>query len=150
VADLPVGKTLQNQPRVTMNVTANNEAEMVTLTLQRDLTDEKFETYLRGGVDGVLSDEGSGPQAFFVSQIAKDAGEGDWPDLQFMRSIANVGSNGRRYVALLVILGRPKAIGAMTLNTEKYLKGERRNSELAIIDFNYLGHKDDKTRLLEG
>ena len=148
IKDLPVGQHLQKHVSVDFNSTYANTQPI--LTLQYNLTNEKLETYLRGKPDGVLSEEGIGPQIFLVSSIAKKAGERGWPDIQYIRRKAAVDGQGRPYFLHRIGVTRSKSIGSITLDTEKYLKGERRNTELAVVDYNLAQNKDDRARFIEG
>jgi len=148
MADLPVGRHLQNHYATYFNISFAKSD--ILSSIYYNLTDRKFETYLRGVEDGVLSAEGSGPQAFFVSDIAKSAGESNWPDIQFLQLETTVGHNGLPSVMMEVCLVRPKSVGRLKLNTKKYLKGEREDTRLTLLDYNLFGHDQDKPRLIDG
>jgi len=116
-----------------------------------NLTDHDFQTYINGGREELLQQNVVKLQAYFVSSIAKELGESNWPDIllnwgdrPWMPSVGGVQH------FLIIGVGRPKGSGRFSLNTTAYLKGKRSNEELGLIDFPLLENRHDVIRLLEG
>jgi len=96
--------------------------------------------------------DGSGPETFFVSDNAKAAGETGWPDIQMQQFGAEEvdAKDGSMQSSVIFIFGRPKSVGSITLDTKRYLQGERDSAQLAIIDYNLFGVNEDKERFIQG
>jgi len=129
-----------------LNVTFHSPLE----TFSHNLTPTSFDVYLKGRADGLLSETGVKAQAFLVSTIAKNEGERDWPDIQSIWGVGSVQPGGKYFAEMGVVLGRPKGTGTLKLNTKQYLKGERRNTRLAVIDYQLFQNEEDVLRALEG
>jgi len=148
VAHLPVGTILEDHPTVFFNVTFKHNSPS---SIYNNLTERNFESYLSNDADGLLSEVGPKAQAFLVSNVAKSNGEVDWPDLRFAWEETQVdSSNGITVTRMGMVLGRPSSSGSLKLDTDAYLRGERRNFKLCLIDYNLLGNNSDQLRLIDG
>lgn len=140
--ELPVGKNLVDHPFLSIHFTQSNVE-----SIYYNLTEEKVTTYLDGKADGILSEIGSSPQAYFVSTVAKASGETQWPDIQINCVAIKKDITNPPYAVVGV---RPKSVGELILNASAYLAGQRDSLSLALINPKYLEHPDDEKLMLEG
>jgi len=148
IADLPVGRNLENHLLLQLQFSVEQKHDFVTMYY--NLREENFAKYLKGEPDGVLDDEGEGPQTFFVSTLGKQAGEKDWPDLRNFESTPLLNSDNVVTGIMYSGVQRARSIGSILLNVTAYLAGERRKSHLALIDYKLLQNKVDRQLLVGG
>lgn len=138
----------------------------VSMLFDRDINTQSFVDYTQKGT-GELSSSGTSAVAFISTPMAKAAGEGDWPDIQYIflgngvySRMDNDMAHGfhvrkdvmKKYFAadkgkdsfqIIVSLARPKAVGFMRLS------GPRFTDEF-VIDPKYLDNDHDIKTLVEG
>jgi len=141
VANLPVGKNLQEHQCVSINFKVNDSFKHPSKSM--------FES------------PGLGPISFFVSNLAKAANQKNWPDLELILTETFFGTD-KEYATenlpnqfhIVVHLGRPDfdklSVGSIKLNTTAYRRGIRDNTKLAILDFNLLASSNNFAKMLEG
>jgi len=150
--DLPVGRNLQEHAGVLLGPFTVTDPSKLS-NVENNLTQATFKKYLDHKRETVLSETGLGPQAFFVSPIAKEKDESDWPDVQFFHVGTNFGGSGTsstsppNQFSVAILIGRPEffeeSLGTVKLNTSAFLEGERNNDALALIDYKYLESEQD-------
>jgi len=107
-------------------------------------TEKILENFHNG--TGILTLTVGGCHSFIVSSKA----ERDWPDLRIDFN-SQVGIDDvEPLVGFIIVLGRPKSNGILTLDTDKYKAGIRDDAQLALIDYQLLTHPDDIDVILEG
>lgn len=107
-------------------------------------TEKSLEDFHNG--TGILTLTVSGCHSFIVSSKA----EPDWPDLRIDLN-SQVGIDEQELgLGFIIVLGRPKSKGILTLDTDKYKAGIRDDAQLAVIDYQLLTHPDDIDVILEG
>lgn len=146
VSGLPVGTHMEDHPGLRAVFTINDTSKL--RNVYNNLTAQKISQYFKSGDDGILSELAYGPQGFFVTPNAKEAGEEDWPDIQFIHQ-GDMETASNKLI-MVVMLNRPKGAGEIRLNTEAWRKGERDNTKLALIDFKYLEVEKDVETFLQG
>jgi choline dehydrogenase len=159
-----VGKNLQDHITSFVGPFAINQS--ASFNLDRDLTPQAFYNFANHGM-GPLTSTGVQASAFLVSDEAKKAGEGDWPDFQYMllgTSIYNNAPNDfefafnvrsgvlRKYYEtirnkdsfmIITALARPKGRGEILLaGTDPTLP--------PLMDPNYLKEETDVRVMIEG
>jgi choline dehydrogenase-like flavoprotein len=137
IADLPVGKTLQDQPLIQFGPFNISDPSKL-FSINNNLTQADFKKYLKHKVEHVLSETGSGPQAFIISSISTKNGQSNWPDIQLVHS-----DYSPNQFSLLIAAGRPTSLGWVKLNTTAYKRGVRDNEKLAIINYRLLKRRQD-------
>lgn len=138
-----VGKHLQDHTMFPLFEFSANDSSVFQ---KIDLSEiEKLMEDFHNGT-GLLTSTGTCCNSFIVSSKSYP----DWPDsrIDFISPIL-VGDQ-EPTVGFMVVLGRPKSIGSLTLDTEKYKAGIRDDEQLALIDYNILTHPDDVDVILEG
>jgi hypothetical protein len=144
VRDLPVGEFLGDHPIVSFTGTFANGEDFSTVYF--NFTQKTFKTYLKGEVDGILSETGVGPYGFFVSKGTKPT----WPDIALSGMLTADRGGQKILTELLVYITRPKSKGTLGFNVKAYLAGEEANARLAQVDFNFLSVREDGEKLIEG
>jgi len=115
-----------------------------------NLTENDFNTYFEKRGDGLLSESVSRVQGFFVSNISKEKGESNWPDIRLLWNRGNVPQGGKVYDSVAIIMARTEARGSLKLNTKAYLQGKRKNEDLALINYPLFENEEDLLRVREG
>ncbi|KAJ6630515.1 Glucose dehydrogenase [FAD, quinone] [Pseudolycoriella hygida] len=138
-----VGQNLGEHPSFIMNGFTVNDTSIFPKMDAGD-TEKVVADFEKG--EGVLSLVSEGPQAFITSSVA----EPGWPDLWLeMHPLVRVNGEAQR-INFYNVVGRPKSIGYLSLDTEKYKEGIRDDVQLALVDYNFLSHQDDVVAMLEG
>ncbi|ODM94362.1 Glucose dehydrogenase [FAD, quinone] [Orchesella cincta] len=164
--DLPVGMNLQDHISTYLGPFVLDEDKPVSMLFDRDINPSAFLAFTRTGT-GALSSSGTSATAFVSTPMAKAAGEGDWPDVQFIFLGTAVYSRmaedmahgfhvrqdlmkkyfetdkGKDSFQIIVSLARPKAVGHMKLSGPRF-------SDDFLIDPKYLDNEYDVKTLVEG
>ncbi|XP_035710955.1 oxygen-dependent choline dehydrogenase 1 isoform X2 [Folsomia candida] len=163
VSDRPVGKNLQDHISAYLGPFFVDQP--ISFSIERDVTSINVANFAAQGT-GVLTTSGTQAMGFFSSTHAKERGEGDWPDIQFILAGVAIGKNfatdfargfgvkkkllekywdhavGTDSFLQIVSLGRPKARGDIKLQSiDPYTP--------ALIDPKYLDNKHDLDILVE-
>ncbi|CAL8135357.1 unnamed protein product [Orchesella dallaii] len=155
--DLPVGRNLQDHASTYLGPFFINES--ISFNSDRDLTSLRLPEYLTRGT-GPLTSPTTSAFGFLATDIAKSAGESDWPDIQIIFSGSAICKECDRFIAkgfnikedilvkyfknakgrdgcmLVVSNARPKARGDLRLQTSDPLSP-------ALIDPKYLDNDHD-------
>lgn len=138
----------------------------LSMLFDRDITSQSFVDFTQKGT-GELSSSGTSAVAFVSTPMAKAAGEGDWPDIQYIflgngvysrmdHDIAHgfhvkedvmakyfAADKGKDSFQIIVSLARPKAVGTMKLSGSRF-------SDDFLIDPKYLDNDYDMKTIIEG
>lgn len=139
-----VGKHLEDHVGFWMSDFSVNDTSILRRINSSEM-EKIFEDFHNG--TGILTAYGSDiTKSFLVSSKA----DPDWPDFRTdIYSIISVDEEPTT-VGFVIFLGRPKSIGTLTMDANKYKAGIRDDTQLALIDYQALTHPDDIEVLLEG
>ncbi|ODN03058.1 Glucose dehydrogenase [FAD, quinone] [Orchesella cincta] len=94
--DLPVGKNLQDHASTYLGPFFINES--ISFNPDRDLTSIRLPEYLTRG-SGPLTSSSASAFGFLATDVAKSAGESDWPDVQLIFSGSAICKECDRFLA---------------------------------------------------
>ncbi|XP_037024090.1 glucose dehydrogenase [FAD, quinone]-like [Bradysia coprophila] len=140
-----VGKHLQDHTMFPLFGFSTNDSSAFQKIDSSEI--EKIMTDFHNG-KGPLTTTGVGCHSFIVSSKA----DPHWPNFRIDLTVGMLAqlAETKPTVGFIVVLSRPKSIGSLTMDTDKYRAGIRDDEQLAIIDYNILTHPDDIDVILEG
>lgn len=152
-SDLPVGKNLRAHVCVEPFFTVLTPPPDVFVTINDADYIGEIEEYLKTERGSAFAQANTtAANAWLVTSIAKERGEGDWSDLQIVITPRIPQEDGTPvWVGVPVILNRLDSVGEIRFNVQAFLEDNWDDSDLALVDYQmYASGPADMQKHLEG